>query len=508
MNGTLDSLSACSGSVFSGTNSFGGLGSFDAEPITRLPTSGLDATNSFDGETAGLQTMGDYPFVLDRGGSVDSTSGMDPRELLAMRQVSQTWGPTESGGVAPGGMQEVGADGYWLQGSAEIAYDDKFVDDFERAISEGMDKVSLGTPVASGAEQGATMLSGIMEENVVFGSAPGVEVGHGLVQEGCTLVPQPVPNYGQGYVVQQQQPPPGHLMVDPAYVQQQHQGGGPPMQHMQHHAQNLYPAGNHQQMEPEIPRRVNSGGVSGPSPTESYYTSSGPDSPASPNGRTDNRAGGRGQPIQGSAMLPPMLKRRLSKVGPIGLISPVVALPVEQEMDEEELELLVLQNNGDESEEGKAARRKLQNRLAQRRRRKRNSMCVSMSNVYEPQSGTLLDQAKNPDDGPDQAMVRRRRKSTDFVSDEERLEWRRAQNREAKRRYRERRKSESVAGTGDPMATLQFLEELRMFSAAQSSMGGAAGPGPGPVDGGGRPPADVRRPMAHNNKFPLPGVSS
>ena len=70
--------------------------------------------------------------------------------------------------------------------------------------------------------------------------------------------------------------------------------------------------------------------------------------------------------------------------------------------------------------------------------------------------------------------MRRRRKSSDFATDEERLEWRRAQNREAKRRYRERRKSESVASSSDPVATLAFLEELRMY---QSQNGGPGGGG-------------------------------
>lgn len=64
----------------------------------------------------------------------------------------------------------------------------------------------------------------------------------------------------------------------------------------------------------------------------------------------------------------------------------------------------------------------------------------------------------------DPALARRRRRSTDFVSEEERLDWRRAQNRQAKRRYRERRRSESTVqgGPGDGGgASMEFLQQLK-----------------------------------------------
>jgi len=488
-----------------------GLGSFDGD-LAPLP-----GAASFDGDTRGLESLGDYAFVLDRGGSTDSAAGnMDQADLLAMR-TNLNWGPDD------GQLRTIpSADGSldtWQNASQDSA-PGLNADDFERAISEGMDGINLSAR-GHGHHHGGqglqgnvfTLPLGEIHEESAAGDSHGQ---YGKVYAGHKQLPDNYPGQGGMYEQPKLQQPnlqqPNHCSIphpidtspaifDPLMPRQggdpqlkQHDGAGYPMGAggMQHCA----PPNGYlpQQQPPPMPYGMH--GNDSPSLAPPAVDSP---VPGSPDGRGTPR--GRGAPLPGGALLPPMLKRRLSKVGAAG-IGAMIPLPVgspqdQQQMDEEELELFVLQNSGDESEEAKAARRKLQNRLAQRRRRKRNSMCASMPNIFDGYHHPVpqLDPSCKADD-VDPSTVRRRRKSSDFASDEERLEWRRAQNREAKRRYRERRKSESVAGTGDPMATLAFLEELRMFQSQNSHMGGgqmmmqqqqpqrvvqhAVGPGPGP----------------------------
>ena len=134
---------------------------------------------------------------------------------------------------------------------------------------------------------------------------------------------------------------------------------------------------------------------------------------------------------------------------------------MDQLIEEEEAALRALIASGDESEKAMQAKRKLQNRLAQRRRRKRNTFNTDTGAVHDvaivsapshspvplqilygltapgrvltrqPQTEVLVDP-----NAIDSTLARRRRKSSDFENEEERREWRRAQNREAKRRYR------------------------------------------------------------------------
>jgi len=483
-----------------------GLGSFDGDLGVFPP--GVSGA-SFDGDMRGVESLGGYAFVLDRGGSADSADGTDNEALIHLRNnISASWGPDVRGQLTTIESAHCSVDGWTDNESPNTSAPVMAVaelESFERAISEGMDQMIISAVAGAGGGHGHSAgqdmhpsLDGIVEEGSVGGNPgqyqvpqyvdePDVAPGYHMNGGAPPGYMNHGPNHNQPYLGG---PNPHHLTaplngsvpyIDPSVMRREIGGPPPPEQH-------------------DLPRYPgNSSSLTGAPPQpfldqqrRASYGDSGQGSPVmnspshgSPLGRSSPR--GRGAPLPGGALLPPILKRRLSKVGAAG-IGAVMALPVpggspqESQMDEEELELFILQNSGDESEEAKAARRKLQNRLAQRRRRKRNSMCASMSNIYDSQMTQVAGQfggqiSSYPDpagktDDVDPAAVRRRRKSSDFASDEERLEWRRAQNREAKRRYRERRKSESVAGASDPMATLAFLEELRMLQSQTANAGG------------------------------------